>query len=664
MAVVQNNVLLYHYEEEFVSEGNRKTVVTYHGSLAGYELSYKAEGPFPNYYKILAKEGGSVSEITIGPGGEMKIDAGAQCCDVTLLAAVGDIASPYLEVYGQAENVTASSIVRIEAGGSLKSGKVLSGGKVNAYDGSSVINCEVNAGGYLSLYLSSVGKDITVASGGNLGVQYGSVVSNVTIAAGGSLSTLYSSSIDTMYVAKGADCSLGDGTVLTGVIALEGTPTIYGSVDAGQASMVFMLQNRTEADGAFIADYTKCAFVYGSITVAPDQARGLYSLAGNAAEFLSPMALYSQGGEYIGGLTLANAVGQGEEVYYMGFTEDYTLALVKDECSYVLVASDEKLEDYAVVKTFEKVISIYAGESTSPLLATRKASETEWGDEGYCYGGMIEAGSQLVQTPYDRVADVILPEASGVWGTGFMACNTNTLERRVIAGKNRYDDLVWGGGDASLVMLSDSADAFFADDIFTDVPDGVEATQPRLKNIFEIRAGAGDDIVDITMEHADEANWKIILRGGAGNDILWGGNNGARLLGDGDDDELVGGAGDDVLAGGAGDDTLTGLSGKNIYAFGVACGNDTVALTSDEDFRLWFDDGLTANVTYDEGSAKIALNDGGSITVTGLGTATLDGKMLFGAADGDTFAEWGFDALKELGAFDGDSSQRNFIALA
>ncbi|MCQ2396167.1 MAG: hypothetical protein MJ106_00520 [Lentisphaeria bacterium] len=659
MAVIVQNVWLYHYDE------NGKRNVGFHVSLSGYELAYKEEGPFPNYYRIWAQEGGSVSDITIGPGGEMTIDAGAQCSDVTVLSAVGNIQSPLLEISGIAENVVASSIVRVEAGGVLNGVTVLEGGKTNAYNGSAITNGEICKGGNLTLFLASVGQNITVASGGYLGVQYDSTVVNVTVNAEGTVSTLYESTIDTMTVAKGANCRLGDKTKLKGTIALAEAPVLLGEVDASGAEVVFALQTRTTEDGAIISDWEKCAFGAVSISLSSSQEYGLYKLAGNAAAYDFSAELYVAD-EKLGELTTSNALGQGDDVYYMGYAADWSLAFVKDECSYVLLSLDESLGNYTVSKTFAKELSVYVDKNATLLVAGRKASEKEWGDDVYCDVNEIKAGSQLVQTVDDRVADVILPVASGVWDFSFCAFNAEIGEYRGMAGKNRYDDVVWSGSDAALVMLTDSDDALFADDIFTDMPNDVNETDARLKAITEIRAGAGDDLIDLSMEHADDANQNVILRGGDGNDILWGGNDGARLLGDSGNDELVGGAGNDLLAGGAGDDLLIGLGGQNIYAFGHASGCDVVELNPEEDFVFWFDDGINPSIiyNYDKGTAMIALDDGSSISVMGLTADNLSEKMLFGKADGAMFAGCNYDYLKELGVFDADSSARCFNTLA
>ena len=53
------------------------------------------------------------------------------------------------------------------------------------------------------------------------------------------------------------------------------------------------------------------------------------------------------------------------------------------------------------------------------------------------------------------------------------------------------------------------------------------------------------------------------MRGGQGNDALWGEDGNDTLHGDAGDDWLSGGAGDDLIFGGDGNDTLRGGSGND-----------------------------------------------------------------------------------------------------
>jgi len=106
-------------------------------------------------------------------------------------------------------------------------------------------------------------------------------------------------------------------------------------------------------------------------------------------------------------------------------------------------------------------------------------------------------------------------------------------------------------------------------------------------NVSYSEAEAGDDILkggsgdDVLYGQAGSDS----LRGGGGEDVLHGGTGGDTLKGEGDDDELYGGGGDDtlkgdggddVLYGGDGDDVLVGGGGEDTFVFGTRSGSDTV----------------------------------------------------------------------------------------
>lgn len=91
---------------------------------------------------------------------------------------------------------------------------------------------------------------------------------------------------------------------------------------------------------------------------------------------------------------------------------------------------------------------------------------------------------------------------------------------------------------------------------------------------FEVNAGGGDDAIVV----AATVPIAVTLRGGPGDDRLFGGAGADKLIGGvGDDvlsgrsgnDSLFGGPGDDRLLGGAGNDLLHGDSGEDVLLGGA-----------------------------------------------------------------------------------------------
>jgi Ca2+-binding RTX toxin-like protein len=249
-------------------------------------------------------------------------------------------------------------------------------------------------------------------------------------------------------------------------------------------------------------------------------------------------------------------------------------------------------------------------------------------------------------------ADVFFASVDGndVWSGLYQAKNMTTGETAEIRGKNRIRDTFTGSdSDANILYLSDldNGDAFFMDDIYSEFGDDA-----RLSLIREVRAGEGNDVVDMTSAKYAAELAGMTVRGGAGDDVLWGAEGGNSLFGDAGNDRISGGAGDDVIAGGAGDDALNGGGGNDIFTFGENWGNDVVSQSEGEEnsVTLWFESGSEANwnaetLTYTDGENSVAVS----------GATAIELKFGAGADDAVQFAN-----LKEMGAFLGSTTQAVF----
>ena len=165
------------------------------------------------------------------------------------------------------------------------------------------------------------------------------------------------------------------------------------------------------------------------------------------------------------------------------------------------------------------------------------------------------------------------------------------------------------------------------------------------KNVLvEIRAGAGDDVVDMTSQRFEYVGNGVTVYGGLGNDTIWANNGENKLFGDAGNDRIVGGSGNDIIAGGAGNDSMHGGGGADTFCFGSAWGIDTVEQLESGSVTLWFESGSANNwnaetLTYSDGV--------NSVTVSGIANESITLKF-------------GDSASAIAGAFDNAASEKVF----
>ena len=203
-----------------------------------------------------------------------------------------------------------------------------------------------------------------------------------------------------------------------------------------------------------------------------------------------------------------------------------------------------------------------------------------------------------------------------------------------------------------MLLLTDDAngDALFVDDVYTELPGEVAEQQARIARIREIRAGAGNDVVDLTSQRFEYVGEGLTVRGGDGDDVIWANKGDNMLFGDAGNDRLVGASGDDVLAGGAGNDRMHGGGGSDVFVFGADWGKDTVEQLADGPVTLWFASGdeskwNASTLTYTDGE--------NSVTVKGVAAENV--TLKFGDDGSAQYAE-----LADAGAFAAFTSENVF----
>ena len=177
----------------------------------------------------------------------------------------------------------------------------------------------------------------------------------------------------------------------------------------------------------------------------------------------------------------------------------------------------------------------------------------------------------------------------------------------------------------------------------------------RLRLIREIRSGAGGDVIDMTSSHYKAELAGMTVRGGSGNDVLWGAAGGNMLFGDDGDDRISGGSGADIIAGGSGDDVLNGGGGADLFTFGENWGNDVVSQINGGSVALWFAEDESRITAAELDGDVIFRNAAGTSSVTVKGMALADLELHFG---GDSSAC--FTGLTAAGAFLGSTAESVF----
>ena len=328
--------------------------------------------------------------------------------------------------------------------------------------------------------------------------------------------------------------------------------------------------------------------------------------------------------------------------------------------SYVVEYSTDAFEHFVRLKVTGTSLDAYSLPQATYQWRVRAAELDTWE-----YGEVVVApqalfGPQFIQSNADGMLDAFFVNVKGTWNDNYLAKHvgvgewTGTGNTVSLSGKNLIADIYAGSDDASVLLLTDGGigDALFIDDVFSAFPEGVNA-QARLAKIDEIRAGTGNDIVDMTSQRFGYLGDRMTIRGGLGDDAIWANKGNNLLFGDAGNDCIIGASGNDVIVGGSGNDTLHGGGGDDIFAFGGEWGNDTVKQLDTGKLTLWFKDG---DVSKWDDQTLIYTDGVNSVQVSGVALENISIK--FGDDNGNAIERHA--ALLAAGAFEEFTSEKIF----
>ncbi len=329
--------------------------------------------------------------------------------------------------------------------------------------------------------------------------------------------------------------------------------------------------------------------------------------------------------------------------------EGVSWSIIPEASGYTVHVSQDGFDHAVSFETTETGIDFFALPSGSyqwqlSEIGSGKLSVVE----NISAGESVEQPEKILSNG-NGILDVFFADISGRWDPFCAALHVGnfndwegTGELVCLAGRNKISTLFAGSEDANILVLTDDAngDALF----FDDMTSRESADQlARLEQIDEIRAGAGNDIVDMTSSRFAYWGGGVTIYGGEGDDIIWANNSGNILFGDVGNDRIIGGVGSDCIIGGSGNDALHGGGGEDLFCFGGDWGKDTIEQLSGGKVTLWFESGSLAN--WDEEN-RIYTDGKNQVTVT----ISCDIELKFGGEASDLPA----------GAFSGSAGGKIF----
>ena len=613
------------------------------------------------------QQGGTASGVSVNSLGRLGIFTGGTATGIVENGGCVDIAD---------ENAT------VTFASHSFSGLMLSRGSATIHSGTTAYDTKIGLGGIVQVFSGGIVYDTLIGSNGKLQVFSGGTAEGVAVDSLGQLA-VSGGTADMVEVQSGGSLYFDNGGKLTGRLKI-----CSGAVVSAEEGGVidFDLTRTSAGEAALVNDLSliRGTPVY-TLTVNTDMKAGsyVYTLADGAAGFDKIISIVNTAGRSLGTLAVGETVQIGYNDYALSLTDSIlsvtvlvpdltpqTPAGTADNVSWKATGTEQYIVEYST-DNFEHVISVVtAGNAVdTPDLP---AGTYQWrvkadGGEEWAVGDAVVSGNgpgaKVVRSDGDGSDDLFFAAPVGVWDNSYYARHVGSVndwngtgELVSAVGKGRIQNLYFGSSDPNVLCLTDgeNGDALFVDDVYTELPEEVAEHTARLYKIQEIRAGAGDDIVDMTSQRFEYDGGGLTIRGGDGNDTLWAVKGDNRLFGDAGNDRIIGASGNDVIAGGTGNDAMHGGGGDDVFTFGENWGADTVEQLATGSVTLWFASGGMANwnaesLTYSDGE--------NSVKVSGVATDRITLKFGTGSTPEDAAR---FDALSGMGAFADFTSRKVF----
>ena len=631
-------------------------------------------------------EGGRANDTAVNSGGVIRISGGGQV--KTLDVNSGGVA--YVSAGGSALLIRENGgMVEIKDGAEENvtflpntfSNHLQTVKSVSLHSGTTAVDLTIMYKAAICIFSGGLADGTTVSSGGVVFVSSGGSAGDTAVSSGGIVSVSSGGICSGVQLASDGRLNVKESGTLTGRIAFDA-----GAVASFYEGAVLDFDlTQTEPGGAALVN--NLSIIQGTplytLTVDGDWSPGTheYRLADGASDFNGPISVVNRSGDKLGTLTVGKTAELGIGSCTLTLSGSLLSAVFNlpappppanpggnsDRVSWDPTGAAQYVVEFST-DSFNRVIQVTTGApavdmAELPAGAYRWRVKADGGGE-WAVGEEIVSGNEsgvpkAVHSNDDGCEDLFFASANGTWSSFYSARHTGSVgdwagtgEIRSAKGRGRIQNLFFGSSDPNVLCLTDAenGDAIFVDDVFTTLPEEIETKTARLYKIQEIRAGAGDDIVDMTSQRFEYTGGGQTIRGGDGNDVIWANRGENYLFGDAGDDRIVGASESDVIAGGIGNDSMHGGGGDDVFTFCGSWGVDTVEQLATGTVTLWFASGDESH--WDAGS--LTYTDGeNSVTVSGVAAGKV--ALKFGDDGSDRYA-----ALASAGSFAEFTSQRIF----
>ena len=316
-------------------------------------------------------------ENTTFYGGRASIYDGGKAIDTIMSGG-----TVHVSKYGNMSNTTIyGGYLYVGPSSAYASNTIISGGSMNLWHGSSY-DTEIFKG-HLHLMNGGVAVRTTLHSGTFIeGGWRGTIVSSAIVNDGAYISVSSNAVVKDTVIHSAGYLEIED-TKLEGTIQLGGNMLVLNACTGNEATVDFLLNERTTADAVIIDNIANLSGVSYTVTVADDQAEGTYQLAGNAANFNQSISIKGET------LTVnGNAVTVGGQQYSLAVTDSILTLTVGTSTpeptgDQVKVYSSGTLVKQGTVLTGEEIIA--GSNNVMRVFDGGTANSTLINSSGYVY---------------------------------------------------------------------------------------------------------------------------------------------------------------------------------------------------------------------------------------------------------------------------------------